>query len=473
MSTVFAGPTKRFFVTMLTRDIALNDAILDLLDNCIDGILRQRKSEGKKKKSLKPYRGYRAAITANPNFFCIEDNCGGIPRDIAERSAFMLGRPETDRDEDLETVGMYGIGMKRAIFKLGSDCSVTSQPSNAAERFRVDISPDWLEDEKNWKLELIGGRSVEKRDSAGTTIKVKALHPEIGHQFNSERSSFLEDLHEEIANFYALILDKGFSVELNGVKVAPIKHQILMPRSIKKGPSIAPYMYQGVIDDVTVELVVGFHRALATEFELDQETVQPRSQDDAGWTVICNDRVVLHRDKSMLTGWGRASVPRYHNQFISIAGVVVFRSNKSLKLPLNTTKRGLDSSSLVYLTVLDLMTEGLKKFTSFTNAWKGREEDTNEAFRASEPQLVTEAVDSLPEGAWSQARKHGGKKFSPNLPKPKPTSSRRRISFQRSVDEIRRVSRYLFDGDAEVAAKEVGEKCFDSSLAQAKKAKKK
>ena len=31
-----ASPTKRFFVSMLTRDINLADAILDLLDNCLD-----------------------------------------------------------------------------------------------------------------------------------------------------------------------------------------------------------------------------------------------------------------------------------------------------------------------------------------------------------------------------------------------------------------------------------------------------
>ena len=39
-STVDATPVKSFFVDMLTRDIELVDAILDLLDNCVDGILR-------------------------------------------------------------------------------------------------------------------------------------------------------------------------------------------------------------------------------------------------------------------------------------------------------------------------------------------------------------------------------------------------------------------------------------------------
>ena len=38
---VAAGsPTKQFFVDMLTRDIDIKDAILDLLDNCLDGVVR-------------------------------------------------------------------------------------------------------------------------------------------------------------------------------------------------------------------------------------------------------------------------------------------------------------------------------------------------------------------------------------------------------------------------------------------------
>ncbi len=45
MSKIAKGtPTKEFFVGMLTRDIELSDAILDLLDNCLDGVVRQKKT---------------------------------------------------------------------------------------------------------------------------------------------------------------------------------------------------------------------------------------------------------------------------------------------------------------------------------------------------------------------------------------------------------------------------------------------
>ena len=56
--TVDATPVKSFFVDMLTRDIELVDAILDLLDNCVDGILRQKKNSS----GETPYEGFEAEI---------------------------------------------------------------------------------------------------------------------------------------------------------------------------------------------------------------------------------------------------------------------------------------------------------------------------------------------------------------------------------------------------------------------------
>ena len=38
MDNIIQGnPTKGFFIEMITRDISIKDAILDLLDNSIDG----------------------------------------------------------------------------------------------------------------------------------------------------------------------------------------------------------------------------------------------------------------------------------------------------------------------------------------------------------------------------------------------------------------------------------------------------
>ena len=110
--TVDARPVKSFFIEMLTRDIELVDAILDLLDNCVDGILR---TEGNSLDE-KPYDGFNAKIMFDENSFSISDNCGGIPWKLHDY-AFRMGKDPKDRDPNLQTIGVYGIGMKRAIFK--------------------------------------------------------------------------------------------------------------------------------------------------------------------------------------------------------------------------------------------------------------------------------------------------------------------------------------------------------------------
>src|SRR5690606_35968149 len=137
-----AVPTKQFFVSMLTRDISLADAILDLVDNCLDGALRL--ADG----SPVDYSKHYVEIVLAAEHFSIKDNCGGIPRDIARNYAFKMGRePDDERDSEDETIGMYGVGMKRAIFKMGRDALVRTRHGD--DSYAVPIPPSWL-DAKGW-----------------------------------------------------------------------------------------------------------------------------------------------------------------------------------------------------------------------------------------------------------------------------------------------------------------------------------
>ena len=155
---------------MLTRDIQLEEAILDLLDNCVDGVLRSKGGNGEK-----PYEGFKAEIAFGADSFSISDNCGGIPWDLHEY-AFRMGR-SPDRPPDAPgSVGVYGIGMKRAIFKIGRHCLVSTR--NAEDQYEVEITPDWISNEAMWDIPV---REAERStDYDGTTIVVGELYPGIG-----------------------------------------------------------------------------------------------------------------------------------------------------------------------------------------------------------------------------------------------------------------------------------------------------
>ena len=450
-------PTKSFFVNMFTRDIELADAILDLLDNCVDGILRSSPEE--KLETAKPYSGKKAEIVLSEDNFIISDNCGGIPW-AKRKYAFQIGTLPNQEKEKLPTVGTYGIGMKRAIFKLGREAQVSSQREDKS--FEVMISPDWMKDESTWDVPI---ETVPFRgDESGTVIRVKKLNSESRERFGDK--SFLFELRERIATHYAFILDKGFSVSVNDELIKPKPTRLRFEESFEKSKTlIRPFIYQDTIGGVQVFLAVGFTAPIS-----DEDDIRAYAEGDsystlkAGWTVVCNDRAVVYCDRTELTGWGEAGVPKYHTQFIAISGIVEFWSDDASLLPTTTTKRGIDASSLLYLRVKNKMREGLKLFTDFTNKWKSKEISQVAKNRINIAESLSMSVlQGRVKARTIELRKiaGGGSQLKPKLPVPDSLrTTTKRISFNLENEDIQLVSRFLF-GDDGIDPSEVVEKCFD------------
>ena len=459
--TVDATPVKSFFVDMLTRDIELVDAILDLLDNCVDGILRQKKNSS----GETPYEGFEAEIEFNEDMFSIADNCGGIPWSLHEY-AFRMGKDPENRDSNLPTVGVYGIGMKRAIFKIGRQCLISTQ--NKENCYGVEITPEWIEQSDNWDLPVYESPQREKED--GTTIVIDELHHGIATRFGDEKEDFSRELIRKIETHYAFIIAKGFRVIVNGQRVVPKPTKLIFVETEdEKGFAIRPYIYRTEVDGVNIFLSVGFTRPIPSQEEINDEQEEKRySSMDAGWTIICNDRAVLYCDRTELTGWGDAGVPRYHTQFIAISGIVEFQSNDASKLPMTTTKRGIDASSSLYLQVKNKMREGMRVFTNFTNQWKGKG-DASQEYIDSGKALALDDTKTKSEKLKLNPVRSGlrGMQFMPKLPRPEPDpSSKKQISYSRDLEEIQIVQNYLFNGNS-VTPSQVGEKCFDEILREA------
>jgi hypothetical protein len=448
---------------MLTRDIDLQDAILDLLDNCVDGV--QRSETARNLKRIRPYAGYWAKITLSADEFVIEDNCGGIPWALHDY-AFRLGRlPGQDPRAGRRAIGTYGIGMKRAVFKMGEDCTIETHASDAS--YRVHFSADWMGNESDWGVDTVALRPAQAR---GTKIVVRTLRAGIRAQFAS--STFLDKFREALSTYYAYILGKGFEVYLNGVGIPPRQMRLLFADSADtsfEAHRIEPFIYQAEQDGVSVFLAVGFTRGIpsAEEAEESRENYKDRySSADAGWTVVCNDRTVLYADRSSMTGWGVAGVPLYHTQFIAISGIVLFTADDPARLPTTTTKRGLDPQSDLYLHVKDKMVEGMKLFTSYTNLWKEKAlvESSRSEFAKTTTSSLSELQARLATVKMNPTRGIlPGKQYVPTLPRPHAQASDVRISFKKPAREVRRVSKHLF-GTPDRKPADVGEECFDLLL---------
>ena len=209
-----AYPTKAFFVNMITRDITFEDCILDMIDNSVDGASRNEGNLQIDLTACSILSKYEISIAASEDEFSIMDNCGGMTFDDATDHAFSFGR-RIDQKHNAYSIGVYGIGMKRAAFKLGRKIHVRSTFDDNGTRhaFAVPIDVDrWLKDDAPpWDFEI---EEAEPLHDNGVKIVVHRLTKEA--QTTLDNPEFIETLRRVIARDYSLYIRRGLRISVNG-----------------------------------------------------------------------------------------------------------------------------------------------------------------------------------------------------------------------------------------------------------------
>ena len=154
---------RLLFVYILTRDIAHDAAIIELLDNSVDGA--RRVAENPEELST-----FQVDIEFDNTKFVIEDNCGGIPLNVAREYAFRFGRAEGMQPIP-GSIGQFGVGMKRALFSFGKKYIVES--ATEENWFRLEIRlDDWMQDKSKWDFVLADYGEFNDGKPVGTRIVV-------------------------------------------------------------------------------------------------------------------------------------------------------------------------------------------------------------------------------------------------------------------------------------------------------------
>lgn len=333
-----ASPAKEFFIYMLTRDIPLLRSILDLVDNSIDGITRKGRGVDVSEHYIK--------ITANKVNFSIEDNCGGIPVKIAREYAFKFGRPNSVEPIP-GAIGRFGVGMKRTIFKLGNKFKVTSRTENEYFTINEDVR-EWVK-KVDWNFsfsELEEGIKQPAEKSFGTIIEISDLHESVANSFSSE--IFISQLISEIRRAYLQHLQQKLKISVNSIPIEYEDLKLLQSNSLRPVFWTKTYDYSSSAP-VTVSIYAGLGE---------------REYESGGWTIFCNDRVVLDADQSKITGWGDGQ-PKYHADFAFFRGYVFFSSANGDLLPWTTTKTGINTDSVLYKDVQKEMQRIIKPILDF------------------------------------------------------------------------------------------------------------
>ncbi len=353
-NVIKANPTKSFFIDMLTRDIRLDRAIIDLADNCIDGAKNLKKSN-------QNYDGLEVDITLSKSQFRIWDNCGGFSLDVAKNYAFMFGRPNDPKAKFVDhSIGRFGVGMKRALFKMGKHFLIESR--NAEDYFLIEINVDeWIKDEDDWMFSYLEHDDIptEKRllnGQDGTVITISDLYPTISDELCNRE--FQAKLSRELGLALSYSILKNLEIRIND---QPINRTDI---SFLEKDGLKPLYIQKTISDVDVRIYAG---------------VGSYSPSHAGWYVFCNDRMVLEADKSFTTGWketkeDEGNIIKYHNDYAMFRGAIFFSAKDSSKLPMTTTKTGIDSDHPVFKSARPTMLTAMKQVINFLKKLEDKDE---------------------------------------------------------------------------------------------------
>lgn len=434
-----ANPTKGFFVRMISRDITLEDCILDLIDNSVDGA---RRSEGSRPMGLADgadLSSYSIYIEASPQRFAIRDNCGGMTLDDAVNHAFSFGRQELDEPNDY-SIGVYGIGMKRAVFKLGAEIRIRStytETGGMRQAFAVPIVvADWMKnDVPPWDFDIVDDVPLEED---GVEIVVESLTSGAKTSFGSP--AFIQNLRRMIGRDYSLHLNRGLKVFVNAAQTLGWKIELRQSDDFK--PMRLDYEDEGDGERVSVEIIGGMAAP-------PPESVDPSEDEDGdrrfGWYVVCNGRIVLAADKTVLSGWGSEDWPQWHRQYSGFIGVILFTAAKAAALPLTTTKRSVDSSSEIYRRARPRMRAVTRAWIDYTNQRKQAMEEAKEKEARAAPVLIYEIPKRQPVSLPALVSR--------------PVERAANVNYTVPLAKLKRLAKEL--GSINMTYREVGQRSFD------------
>ncbi|MFZ5748732.1 MAG: ATP-binding protein [Pseudomonadota bacterium] len=305
----------------------------DLVDNSIDAArneLLKRSAPAVDERGLpSSYAGFHIDIELTGTSVLVRDNCSGMEREDLSYRAFRTGA----KSQHPFGIGHFGVGLKRAIFKLGT--AVSLETDNGVDNFDFEFTEQAV---------LAAGDEpllAERRPSSrkkGNALRIGGLRSDVAVDFDS--SIWMERLADGLRIRYGIFTRKGLSISLNGKRipmfgpavrdrdVGPVKYATQIMRT-EKGVRI--FAEAGLHEDYRI-------KDLEADYDKNRHVEISKEQ---GWYVVCNDRIILVADRTTRTGWTTG----WHQEYAGFLGWVHYVAADPELLPWDSKKSGINESS--------------------------------------------------------------------------------------------------------------------------------
>jgi anti-sigma regulatory factor (Ser/Thr protein kinase) len=373
IDTLDATPSKRLFQSIIA-DYDLNKAISELVDNALDIW-----TKGNRQKAIQ----IEISLDALRQLIVVKDNAGGIRR---EELSYIIAPGHTSNTNESSTIGIFGVGSKRAVVALAQDVHVKTS-DNSGKKYQIDFDDSWLENQDNWHLPVY---EIDDPIKSGTLIELHKLRTPL-------TSAKIDHLRDHLQATYAkFVIDKNVVILLNGKAIKPVTFD-----EWAYPPEFEPREYTGILhttsgSKVQVHVLAGL-------------TLESSGQEgEYGMYFYCNNRLIAKGVRNFDAGFSTGHVGKPHFT-LSLARVIVSLTGEPTLMPWNSSKSGINTNHEVFLALQTWLIKIMKDYASLSKRFSGNWE--NQVFRYPEGEIVKVAVDNLPSANTS---------FLPPLPSSKP-----------------------------------------------------
>lgn len=299
-------PSKEYFINLLTKDVDVDDAICELINNAINRYNLQ--SEGLQ------LTEYWISIKIINNLIQVWDNCGAV-EDVE------LFKEKLKFNETKEN---YDDSLIKALLKCGD--SIELELNNNAESYIIKINSQTSID--SW--EITDQQSFSSDKPKGMRVVIKNIYKEVKSRL--ETATFMSRLSNKIASKYRYLLDDNIKIKIM-YKSADAK--FIEPKFIEKADLIKS------------------ESKLIEELEVKVKLYKCYQDKNNGWDIFVNDICRLERDKSNITNWSKLRIDGH--SFLRFRGEVFIYCKKPSSIVINSIRNILDSNTEIFNLIKEFM----------------------------------------------------------------------------------------------------------------------
>ncbi|MGH8601451.1 MAG: ATP-binding protein [Gammaproteobacteria bacterium] len=338
-----------YLIQGLTADVSTIECIYDLIDNSIDAarskILSGPKPAPRDAFGLPAsYKKFKIALDISTKAVSILDNCTGLEERTLSEKVFTIGK----KSKHAFGIGHYGVGLNRAIFKLGS--TVQLETDNGKHAFALKFSEDDVRSAVENKTTIQAQRQPASKSNY-YRLEIGGIKSDVLSDLGSD--AWLGLLRDQIRIRYARFCKKGLLITVNGKETGEFGPKIRNPDFLEKRTK--NLMSQ---NGVSIYLEAGLHenyRIAKKDDDYGQfKSIIKNLTPEYGWYIVCNDRIILVADKTKTTGW---TTTAWHNEYHGFLGWAYYVSEDPSLLPWDTKKTGINANHQTHIEVLSSLKE--------------------------------------------------------------------------------------------------------------------